>query len=234
MTSGPAIQSLATPSEGGGFNSTMDAHALSHDEMHSPDRVAGYGTPAAGGRDAMLRQLSATSEGFAYGSTALTAALRGERRAVIAASLTEAHASSFMLTCWHCAHDEHGIALSPMPFVPAAFPSHAAAESSAAQILRDCKRGDVLVVCDPWGENEVLCRTLRMAPHRGVTTVAVTSDQPNLLAALASHAVRVPAAAGVRREFVVGALEHFIQTAGTTLVPKSRRITSPLRRVEIG
>jgi hypothetical protein len=230
---GHPIDILIARRTGGGFGETMELKVLPRERNVSP----GYGSDPSRGvvtsTEAMLRHLSATSEGFAYGSTALSAALRGDRRAVIAASLTEADAASAALSCWHCGHDEHGIALQPFSVLPDGSPAPVTVEAGAAQILGGSARGDVLVVCDPWGENELLCWALRMASPRGITTIAVTGDHPNLLAALAVHAVRVPAPPPRQRELVVSALRHFVQTAGATLVPVSRRVTGPLRAVEI-
>lgn len=200
-----------------------------HERFDLPEHLAS-GVP--GSTETMLRRLSATSEGFSYGSTALSTALRGRRRATIAASLAEPQAEQATLSCWRCDHDEEGIALQAMatawePSAPAI-----AAEAAAAQLLSTSAWGDILVVCDPSGEHELLCLALRMAAARGVTTIAVTGDHPNLLAVLASHAVRVPGTPAVRREHVLAALRHFLQTAGTALVPAARRVTGPLRAIE--
>lgn len=172
--------------------------------------------------EAMLRQLGATSEDFAYGSTALAVALRERRRAVIAASLSPAP----RVSCWQCDHDEHGIALHPLALGDAHLDGF---DAAAAQLVGGSTRGDVLVACDPLGEHELLCRALRLAARQGVTTIAITADQPNLLAALATHAVRVPAA---HRDAVAAALAHFVQTAATSLVPLARRVTGPLRALD--
>jgi hypothetical protein len=179
----------------------------------------------------VLRELSLSSEGFAYGCTALASALHDERRVVIAASLTDAYASSWRLSCWSCAYDEHGIALQSMSVALGELAMSPA--WGASRIIGHGGAGDVLIACDPWGENDLLCWALRLAPARGVTTIAVTADHPNLLAALAGHAVRVPATPATRRAYVIAALQHIVQTAGTSLVPVARRMTGPLRAVEI-
>lgn len=200
-----------------------------HDRFDPSGQLAS-GVPATA--DAMLRHVSATSEGFAYGSTALSAALRGRREATIAASLADPQSEPARLSCWRCDHDDQGIALEAKPLTWNACAPPVDAETAAAQLLGDSGWGDILIVCDPWGEHELLCRALRMASARGITTIAVTGDHPNLLAVLASHAVRVPVTPAVRRDYVLAALRHFVQTAGTSLVPASRRITGPLRTIE--
>lgn len=193
-------------------------------------RVPGYPRP---GRpptaEAMLRQLSAGSEEFAYGSTALAAALKERRRVVIAANMNREESGLPNLSCWQCTHDDQGIDLHPFAIDPWTGPDHSHVEWRAAQIVGNSTRGDVVVVCDPWGDSELLCWALRTASHHGVTTIAITTDQPNLLAALAVHSIRVPVTAPFRREFVITALRHLVQTAGTTLVPARQRITGPLR-----
>ena len=73
---------------------------------------------------------------------------------------------------------------------------------------------------------------LRIASHRGLTTVAITTDRPNLLAALASHAVRVPAAGTFQPEFVATALRYLVQTAGGALDARRRRTAQPLGPIE--
>ncbi|MCC6792507.1 MAG: hypothetical protein IT336_12530 [Thermomicrobiales bacterium] len=182
--------------------------------------------------DTMLRYLSATSEGFAYGSTALAAALNDDRRATIAANMSNEAAGLPNLTCWRCRHDERGIDLVPLAFD--AWPAHEPGnlDAVASRLIGDGRQGDVLIVCDPWGDNELLCWALRIASHRGLMTVAITTDQPNLLAALASHSVRVPVMASFQQEFVATALRFLVQTAGGALEARRRRTTQPLGPID--
>lgn len=217
------------PVAGGGSHNVMAHDVLIPERTGMPDHVTND-VPLA--KEVMLRRLSVTSEGFAYGSTALSAALRGHRRVTIAASLKEPQSGSAALTCWRCDHDEEGITLHAMPALPSVVSPEPGARTNAALLLGSSTLGDILVVCDPWGEHELLCRALRIAATRGVTTIAVTSDHPNLLAVLASHAVRVPVTPADRRDYVLAALRHVVQTAGTSLVPAARRITKPLRTIE--
>jgi hypothetical protein len=187
---------------------------------------------AAATADSMLRYLSATSEGFAYGSTALASALNDGRSGTIAANMSNEATGLPNLSCWRCRHEERGIDLVPLAFD--AWPAYdpGKLDSAAARLIGDGRQGDVLIVCDPWGDSELLCWALRIASHRGLTTVAITTDRPNLLAALASHAVRVPAAGTFQPEFVATALRYLVQTAGGALEARRRRTTQPLGPIE--
>jgi hypothetical protein len=180
----------------------------------------------------MLRQLSAVSEGFASGSTLMAQALKNRCRVIIAANMDHDEFSCSKLTCWICTHDEDGIDLVPLTESSAAS-STLPAEPWADQLIGRSAKGEVLIVCDPWGDNELLCRALRVAANRGVATIAITTDQPNLLAVLAHHSIRVPVTAPFRREFVITALRHLVQTAGVSLIPAQRRATGPLREIAI-
>jgi hypothetical protein len=182
--------------------------------------------------DTMLRYLSATSEGFAYGSTALATALNDRRQATIAANMNHEATGLPNLSCWHCRHDERGIDLAPFAFDAWAAHEPGRLDAGAARLVGDGGPGDVLIVCDPGGENELLCWALRIASHRGITTVAITTEQPNLLAALASHAVRVPMTTPFRQEFMATALRFLVQTAGGALESRRRRATQPLGAVQ--
>lgn len=182
--------------------------------------------------DTMLRYLSATSEGFAYGSTALAAALNDRHQATIAANMNHAATGLPNLSCWHCRHDERGIDLVPFAFDAWEVQEPGKLDGGAATLVGNAGPGDVLIVCDPWGDNELLCWALRIASHRGITTVAITTEQPNLLAALASHAVRVPVTTPFRQEFVATALRFLVQTAGGALESRRRRTTQPLGAID--
>jgi DNA-binding MurR/RpiR family transcriptional regulator len=107
-------------------------------------------------------------------------------------------------------------------------------ERRAGEIVGRADRGDVLVVCDPWGDCDLLCWALRTATRYGMTTISITTDQPNILAVLANHAIRVPVTTPFRREFVITALRHLVHTAGTSLIPARRRATGPLRSLNFG
>jgi hypothetical protein len=187
--------------------------------------------PDADSVDAMLRRLSATSEGFAYGSTALAAALKEQRRATIAANVRDGSDGLPHLSCWRCQHDERGIDLVPFAFEARTSHDPGNRDAGAANLVGDGGPGDVLIVCDPWGDNELLWWALRIASQRRVTTVAITTEQPNMLAALADHSVRVAAIVPGREESVVAALRFLVQTAGGSLESDLRRATHPLRVV---
>jgi hypothetical protein len=182
--------------------------------------------------DMMLRYLSATREGFAYGSTALAAALNDQRSATIAANLSSDATGLPNLSCWRCRHDVQGIDLVPLAFDAWQAHDPGKIDAVAGRLVGDGRHGDVLIVCDPWGDNELLCWALRIASHRGLMTVAITTDQPNLLAALASHAVRVPVTTSFQQEFVATALRYLVQTAGGALEARRRRTTQPLRPID--
>lgn len=176
----------------------------------------------------MLHQWSATSEGFAYGSTALAAALTEDRRATIAANVIERDGEFARVACWHCRHNDRGIDLVPRDSRADTSTRSADIEVGAAHLVGDGGPGDILIVCDPWGESDLLCWSLRFAAQRRMTTVAITSDLPNFLTALADHAVRVPATPSHRQEIVVAALRFLVQTAGSALEANRRRATRPL------
>lgn len=174
--------------------------------------------------DAMLRDLSANSEGFAYGSTALAAALDKRHHATVAAHLPQATGGVAELSRWECRSAEHGIELAPLTLRRGT----GSLEIDADDLLGAGGPGDVLIACDPLGDNELLCWTLRLASYRRMTTVALTDEQPNLLAALATHAVRVPTPAGARDAFVTAALRFLVQTAGGAMASSRRRATQPM------
>lgn len=184
--------------------------------------------PTLPATESLLRSLSATSEGFAYGSTALAAALTAQRQATIVANVSDDAANLPKLSCWRCRHDERGLDLVPFGFDAWAARDRRNADDGAARLVADGGPGDVLIACDPWGDSDLLCRALRIAAHRGMTTVAITSEQPNLLAALASHAVRVPVTMPYHQELVATALRYLVQTAGGALESRRRQITQPL------
>ena len=180
--------------------------------------------PAPVSPAAMLRDLSANSEGFAYGSTALAAALNEGQRATVAAHLPRTADSRPELSRWECRFTEGGIELAPVRLRRGT----GSLEIDADALLGADGPGDVLIACDPGGDNELLCWTLRLASYRRVTTVAITHEQPNLLAVLATHAVRVPAPAASQDAFVAAALQYLVDTAGGALESSRRRTTQPL------
>ena len=57
----------------------------------------------------MVQTLRATSEEFAYGNTALTAALNDRRLATVAARLTTSEVDVPGLSLWRCVYGERGI-----------------------------------------------------------------------------------------------------------------------------
>jgi hypothetical protein len=173
-----------------------------------------------------IQMLRTTSESFAYASTALAAALNNRRLATVAARLSEAATSLSELSRWHCLYGESGIELVSFEAEPAGAPRNLASE--AESLLGSSGPEDVLIACDPWGDSELLCWALRVAAMRRVTTVSITSDQPNALAALATHAVSVPAPEDARQEYVAAALRLLVQTAATAMESSLRRTTEPL------
>ena len=181
---------------------------------------------------AMLRQLSADSEGFASGSTLMAKAIQARRRVIIVADMNQDEFSRSNLSCWSCTHDDQGIDLLPLAETSTAS-GILRAELWADQLIDGGGLGDALIVCDPWGDNELLCRALRVAARKEIETIAITTDQPNLLAVLAHHSIRVPVTAPFRREFVITALRHLVQTAGVSLVPAQRRATGSLRELTL-
>ena len=180
-------------------------------------------TPAA-----MLRQLSAFSVGFANGSVAISKALVARRQVVIAANMSHDAVSLPALSCWHCTHDQHGIELRPFA-IGALWSPKLHAEPWVDQLIGNGTKGDALVVCDPWGDNELLCWALRVASQREIETIAITTDQPNLLAAFVHHSIRVPVTPPFDREFAITALHHLVDTAGVAVIPAHRRALGPLR-----
>jgi len=192
---------------------------------------------AAGGTQtssAMLKQLSSTNEEFAYGSTALANSLRERRRVVIAANLCHESTGVSGLFGWECTHDAEGIELRPLAIDLLRSQNFDHVESGAIQLVGNGTRGDAIVVCDPFGDNELLLWALRVASRLSVVTIAITTHQPNLLAALANHAIRVPAPTPNRQEYMVSALRHLVQAAGVSLVPARQRATGPLRALHFG
>jgi hypothetical protein len=179
---------------------------------------------------AMLKQLSAVSEGFASGSTLLANAFGAHRQIIIAANMNSDAFSLPALSFWTCVCDEHGIDLIPFSLSPS-IPFDLETNVLAPRLFGNGTKGDVLVVCDPWGDNEALCRALRVATKREIATIAITTDRPNLLAVLAHHSIRVPAIDPCCREFVIAALRHLVQTAAGSLVPAHRRLTAPPREI---
>ncbi len=183
---------------------------------------------------AMLKQLGSTNEEFSYGSTALANSLRERRRVVIAANLCHESTGVSGLSGWECTHDSQGIELRPLAIDLLRTKNFDHVESGAIQLVGNGTRGDAIVVCDPFGDNELLLWALRVASRLGVVTIAITTDQPNLLAALANHAIRVAAPASNRQEYVVSALRHLVQAAGVSLVPARQRATGPLHSLHFG
>ena len=182
-------------------------------------------TPAA-----VLRQLSAFSVGFATGSVAISKALEARRQVVIAANTSHDAVCVPELSCWHCTQNKSGIDLLPFSIGTPNSPSlHA--EPWVDQLIGNGAKGDALVVCDPWGANELLCWALRVASQREIETIAITTDQPNLLAAFVHHAIRVPVSPPFHREFVMTALHYLVETAGAAAIPAQRKMNGSLTLV---
>jgi len=67
------------------------------------------------------------------------------------------------------------------------------AEIFARQVAAIGQDGDALVLLSTSGESENLVRAATVGKQRGLTTIAITGDQPNRVAALADLSLRVPA-----------------------------------------
>ena len=177
---------------------------------------------------AMLRQLNASSEDFANSSVALTKALQARRSVVVAVNMNPTPISGSTLTCWTCTHDEQGIELRPID--TGDFDREAVkGDVWADQLLGTGKRGDALVVCDPWGDHELLCWALRLATRREIATISITTERPNLLSVLSHYSIRVPRTEPWSRDPVITVLGHLVQTAGVGVIPAHKRATGPLR-----
>ena len=181
---------------------------------------------------AMLRQLSGSSEGFASGSTVMAAAMAAQRQVVIVVNINHDAVSLADLSCLRCTYDEQGIQLSNIAN-SSTKSTNLKGEQWVDQLLGEGAIGDLLIVCDPWGDSELLCAALQSANHRRIATVAITTDQPNLLAAIAQFSIRVPVTEPYRRKFVITVLRHLMKRAGVGLISAQQRITGPLRELEI-
>lgn len=142
--------------------------AYDQDDIRATEHVlltatSGYHNPTA-----MLKQLGSTNEEFAYGSTALANSLRERRRVVIAANLCYESTGVSGLSGWECSHDNQGIQLRPLAIDLLRTKNFDHVESGAIQLVGNGTRGDAIVVCDPFGDNELLLWALRVASRLGV------------------------------------------------------------------
>jgi hypothetical protein len=198
-------------------------------ETAEPALLARHHVPAT--IEAMLRVLQAKCEAFEYGSTALAAALLDHRSVTLAVQTAQPSENASEPAFWRCVDGTRGIDLIPIQNDSSKVLRTRAAEAEALMGLGG--PGDVLIVCDPWGDDDFLCSALRVASYRRVTTVTLTSDHPSVVSALATHAVRVSAPNDRRQEFVAAALRYLVQTAGATLDSNRRRATQPLNAASV-
>jgi hypothetical protein len=154
---------------------------------------------------AVAPAICAHSDDFSLASAAIVTALRQDREVTIALSVVETPGANGKLIGWRCVRGVQGIDLVPMDF---------GSEPFGLAV----KPRDVLVACDPWGEAEGLFQMARTTALRGATTIAITGDRPNLLAAQATHVVRVPIELPSRPRAIITVLRHLVQAAGASLV----------------
>ena len=160
----------------------------------------------------MLTSVETGNADFASARRVLSDALSSRRRVVVAANMNRDDVSVSNLTCWHCSHGDTGIDLLPVPVGTWSSPD-ANPEIWAHELVGIGETGDALIVTDAWGENEMLWWALRKAQLARFTTIAITPDEPNSLALLAHHAIRIPVRLPERREHVVTVLRHLVHTA---------------------
>ena len=182
-------------------------------------------------KDVMLNRLSVESEAFASGSILLAKALDARYRIVIGANMSKEADCASSLSFWECTHDDDGINLIPIP-ADVSCSNLEDAEHVLTEIIDIGTKGDVLVVCDPWGDNELFCWALQLSKVRAISTISITTDQPNLLAALAQHAIRVPVVLPYHRENMIAALRQLIHAATDVVIPASRRAIGELREIK--
>lgn len=180
--------------------------------------------------DAIVRHLNTSSEEFSYATTAIAHALEQGRRVTIAVN-NGSETGREAISSWRCVHDVRGMGL--IPFALDAYDADDIWQvvGIATQLTRGGGRGDLLVACDPWGDNEALCHATRFAARAGMTTISITSDMPSMLAAAAGHPVRVPCGGAGRQDSIVAALRYAIQTVGGSLT--SRRRTLPTTWISV-
>jgi len=178
--------------------------------------------------EASIRQLAAANPALSFGATAIATALERLNTVSIVANLTNPSAKPDQFRCWRCARNGAQIHLEAYPEIPAGTIAPPTSISGTERLTLDSGDGDILIVCDPWGDNESLCRALQTGTRNGVGSVSITGDQPNLIAALAQHPVRVPVARPSRPEFVVTVLRHLISLAAAELIATERRSAARL------
>ena len=184
----------------------------------------------AGPFSTLLGQMTAKNEAFAFGSVVLAKALEAQRRIIIAANLNRDALTIANLTCWHCQHDERGIDLRPIG--PESWSSpDILPEPWADTLIGAVSPGDALIVCNPWGDHDLLWWALRTAVSRNVATIAITPDVPNLLAISAHYAIRVPVVTSYERETTVTVLQHLVHSAWIGMTPFALRADRTVRPI---
>jgi hypothetical protein len=153
----------------------------------------------------MLRAVLTGSEAFSHASVAIATALACDRIVAVGHAPPVADGERSTVTYTRAVFGPDGIAL-----IPAVVP----VEGGAAALLpSDGARGHVLLLCDLTGDSDTLLRDALRVSQTGAMTIAITGDQPNLLAAQAACAIRVPTASPIPADAGTIVLRHLLASA---------------------
>ena len=188
---------------------TSSPHLIPAPPEPTRPRVAGHGSHHAtlaaaihqrqGQLAAALGQLARRAAALAEVADHLIAALRGGRKVLVAGnggSAAEAqHFVAELVGRFRYEREPYpAIALTAdTAILTAVANDYGYAEIFARQVRALGQVGDVLVLFSTSGESENLVRATNAGRQRGLTTIAITGNHPNRLAALADLTVRVSA-----------------------------------------
>lgn len=184
---------------------------------HAIDGLPDLGPPTPKGCrfHEVVRGLLVENESFAYASVAIATALDRRRRVVIAQSdtLTPPHTNT--RTFGRAILSPLGIRVIPV--------SIARPVDIHSVLPADGAEGDLLLICDPSGDQEELLWDAVLARQAKAITIAITGSHPSFLAAQAAHAIQLPLAPHRHSETTTAIINHLMEAATRARSANRRR-----------